>query len=370
MPDPDEPGQVYGDGVAGKYDAAGAASIRMGKIPAEWQVPNRKNGGTKGWGFGDPLPDGVTIDDVLRIVKEAQPWQPRKKQGMPKSGDDPLSNGHDHGKGTARPKPGDRVQVEVNGAYVFKEPVIFREIQTAPDGKEWGFVEGSDSGAPLDAFVVIETREARAGAESGGNVVRIGEIEATVARLATLSETEYQTVRRTEAAALGKIPVSFLDKRVKEARKAAEPESASHRSYPFELIDLTQKGAPVLTSIANVKAVLDHLGIHLWQNDFTCIPEAEGGAGCFVLDDHGVSELWRRINALCLFMTDHFVAKAWKAIAKDDRRHHIRDWLDGLTHDKKPRLERLFIDYTGAPDTAYNRALGLLHGRGHGAPYP
>ena len=67
-------------------------------------------------------------------------------------------------------------------------------------------------------------------------------------------------------------------------------------------------------------------------------------------------------TALGLFATDAFVAKAWKAIAKEDRRHPIRDWLDGLAWDNTARVERLFIDYAGAPDTAYNRALGILLG--------
>ncbi len=126
--------------------------------------------------------------------------------------------------------------------------------------------------------------------------------------------------------------------------------------------DLTKDQTPKATSIANVKAAFDHLGIHPWHNDFTNIPEIEGAAGRHVLDDHGVSEVWRRCNEIRFFATDAFIAKAWKALARLDRRHPIRDWLDGLVWNGTKRLERLFIDYAGAPDTPYNRALGILIG--------
>lgn len=43
------------------------------------------------------------------------------------------------------------------------------------------------------------------------------------------------------------------------------------------------------------------------------------------------------------------------------RRHPVREYLDSLRWDGKPRLERLFIDYLGAEDTPFNRAVTRMH---------
>ena len=59
-----------------------------------------------------------------------------------------------------------------------------------------------------------EEREARP-----ANADLVDKIEAAIARLAALSETAYETVRKDEATDL-KVEVSYLDLRVKEARKA------------------------------------------------------------------------------------------------------------------------------------------------------
>lgn len=40
--------------------------------------------------------------------------------------------------------------------------------------------------------------------------------------------------------------------------------------------------------------------------------------------------------------------------------HPVREYLQGLTWDGKPRIERLFIDYLGAPDDNYSRSVGRL----------
>lgn len=40
--------------------------------------------------------------------------------------------------------------------------------------------------------------------------------------------------------------------------------------------------------------------------------------------------------------------------------HPVREFLSGQTWDGAPRIERLFIDYLGAPDDSYHRAVGRL----------
>jgi hypothetical protein len=53
------------------------------------------------------------------------------------------------------PAIGDRVQVNLNGAYQFREPVALNDIKVGPDGKQYGFVEGSKTGIPLDQIEVV-----------------------------------------------------------------------------------------------------------------------------------------------------------------------------------------------------------------------
>ncbi|WP_426050369.1 VapE domain-containing protein [Brevundimonas sp. SL161] len=51
---------------------------------------------------------------------------------------------------------------------------------------------------------------------------------------------------------------------------------------------------------------------------------------------------------------------ALNACASQNRFHPIRTYLEGLTWDRTQRVANLFVDYVGAPDTAYHREAALL----------
>lgn len=51
------------------------------------------------------------------------------------------------------------------------------------------------------------------------------------------------------------------------------------------------------------------------------------------------------------------VIDALAAAASDQAYHPVQEYLEALRWDGKPRLDRLFIDYLGAEDTAYTRAV-------------
>ena len=55
------------------------------------------------------------------------------------------------------------------------------------------------------------------------------------------------------------------------------------------------------------------------------------------------------------------IADALTAVLTRHSYHPIRDYLNGLTWDGKPRLERLIIDYIGAEDTELNRVMTRKH---------
>lgn len=48
------------------------------------------------------------------------------------------------------------------------------------------------------------------------------------------------------------------------------------------------------------------------------------------------------------------------AVAEENAYHPVRDYLSGLTWDKKPRVEELFTKYLGAEDTEYTRTIARL----------
>ena len=77
--------------------------------------------------------------------------------------------------------------------------------------------------ACIEAAEAVEKREEREARPINADLVE--KIEAAILSLAALSEVAYETVRKDEAKAL-KIDVRFLDKKVKEARKASTPAGA------------------------------------------------------------------------------------------------------------------------------------------------
>jgi len=52
------------------------------------------------------------------------------------------------------------------------------------------------------------------------------------------------------------------------------------------------------------------------------------------------------------------VAEAVTVIARQNRKHPVRDWLDGLLWDGRPRLDNFFEKYFGVVDSPYTRAAG------------
>jgi predicted P-loop ATPase len=47
-------------------------------------------------------------------------------------------------------------------------------------------------------------------------------------------------------------------------------------------------------------------------------------------------------------------------IARRNRFHSVQDYLSSLAWDQEPRIERWLIDYAGAPDTPYVRAVSRI----------
>jgi putative DNA primase/helicase len=61
-PDHDEPGAGYAKTVAALATAAGVASVRVVAVPSDWPAC---------WDLADPLPDGVTDEDIAALLADA-----------------------------------------------------------------------------------------------------------------------------------------------------------------------------------------------------------------------------------------------------------------------------------------------------------
>lgn len=59
-------------------------------------------------------------------------------------------------------------------------------------------------------------------------------------------------------------------------------------------------------------------------------------------------------------ITDRDLTAALTLVARENQFHPIREYLEGLKWDGKPRCETMFVDYLGAPDNAYTRDIARL----------
>lgn len=73
--------------------------------------------------------------------------------------------------------------------------------------------------------------------------------------------------------------------------------------------------------------------------------------------DTDTTQLRTYIEPILGKVSKNDVADAVDAVAGEHAYHPVRDYLNSLEWDKVPRLDRLFIDYLGAADTPYTRAV-------------
>jgi predicted P-loop ATPase len=117
------------------------------------------------------------------------------------------------------------------------------------------------------------------------------------------------------------------------------------------------KGRICAGHLGNLRLALSRLSLRPTFNEFTREVEL-GGAP---LDDVGLDRLWVTI-------ADAFGFQAPKATlhtlisadAREASHHPVRQYLDGLSWDGTPRLDRWLIAYGRADDTRYVRAVGAL----------
>lgn len=132
--------------------------------------------------------------------------------------------------------------------------------------------------------------------------------------------------------------------------------------YPPKAKGTDDKGREIyvkspINSVVNLQIILGQdpdFYPHLGFNEFTGEPTWNGepftdhletGVNCQIAEKYGLKTTTERVRELMIF------------IARQHPYHPIRDYLEGLTWDGTPRVDRLLVDYAGAEDSPLNRAL-------------
>jgi predicted P-loop ATPase len=128
------------------------------------------------------------------------------------------------------------------------------------------------------------------------------------------------------------------------------------------------KSGKLLCNIANIILILENdpaLAGHMVHDLFTGMDSAKDG-----LPWNKNANQWTDTDDanLRVWLEKHYditgkekIADALTAVLTRHSYHPIRDYLNGLTWDGVPRLDRIIIDYMGAEDSELNRAMSRKH---------
>ena len=143
----------------------------------------------------------------------------------------------------------------------------------------------------------------------------------------------------------------------------ADDDDGAWRRPPIMEVD--SQGNPI-KSMKNLRTMLEHdphlkgkLRLNLFSGRIDATGEMPwnrpGTASTWSDDD--VAQLRIYLEPFFGKLAKNDILDAVTAAASDQAYHPVRDYLNGLTWDGVPRLETLFIDYLGAADTPYTRAV-------------
>jgi hypothetical protein len=124
----------------------------------------------------------------------------------------------------------------------------------------------------------------------------------------------------------------------------------------------SQDGKIIPSDPRNIRIGLLKLGVALRHDRFADRILISGLPGFGpALEDAAVNRLWLTFGQRFRFRPD---LEAMRIVFNDTARlngfHPVRDYLNGLVWDGKPRLDRWLVNYAGAVDSAYVRAVSAL----------
>lgn len=112
----------------------------------------------------------------------------------------------------------------------------------------------------------------------------------------------------------------------------------------------------------NIEVAIRKLRVMLRYDEFSGEEIVENLAGYGPrFDDPATNHLRLKIDSTYHFLPGRELFRDVTAnISRRNRFHPVRDYLSALAWDQEPRIERWLIDYAGAPDTEYVRAVSRI----------
>lgn len=122
-----------------------------------------------------------------------------------------------------------------------------------------------------------------------------------------------------------------------------------------------REGIIIRDNQENIARALTLLDVSLSYHEFNERVTAVASGKPATFDDAFIDHLWLRVDRELRFRpTFAFFEKVIRNIAHETSYHAVRDYLQTLTWDKLPRLDTWLIDYAGADDTPYIRAVSSI----------
>ena len=178
------------------------------------------------------------------------------------------------------------------------------------------------------------------------------------------SYTAMTELARTDEA-VGRL---LMDERWEKAQAAfspvAEAEAEDDGSWR-QLLTVNSQGAPE-KSMQNLRTALEHdprlmgkLRLNLFSGriDTVGVMPWQRPVSSPVWSDDDLAQLRIYLEPFFGKVAKQDILDAVQACASDQAYHPVRDYLNGLSWDGTPRLDRLFVDYLGAEDSEYVRAV-------------
>lgn len=112
----------------------------------------------------------------------------------------------------------------------------------------------------------------------------------------------------------------------------------------------------------NIEVAIRKLGVRLRHDEFSGDEIVENLAGFGPrFDDPATINLRLKIDSTFNFLPGRELFRdVTSNVSRRNRYHPVREYLDSLAWDQEPRIERWLIDYAGAPDTPYVRAVSRI----------
>ncbi len=122
---------------------------------------------------------------------------------------------------------------------------------------------------------------------------------------------------------------------------------------------VNKQGRPISNDIRNVEVFCRWLGVQLSHDEFARKSFVQSKFGPVKeLTDEIVDDLWANTNKAGLNISVDALHRMLGVLAREKAFHPVRDYLENLTWDGRPRLDTWLIDVCGAKDTLLNRAFG------------